>query len=85
MVTEVVDDSPAAKMGVKLHDLLTELDGKRLTAPWPNWTTLSPIMPLLIVAAPALNTPPPLPGLKKSPLTWLPVIAVTLIAKMPRL
>ena len=32
VVTEVVDDSPAAKMGVKLHDVLTELDGKRLTS-----------------------------------------------------
>ena len=32
VVTEVVDESPAAKMGVKLHDLLTELDGKRLTS-----------------------------------------------------
>ncbi|MFN0019715.1 MAG: PDZ domain-containing protein [Pirellulaceae bacterium] len=32
VVTEVVDDSPAAKMGVKLHDVLIELDGKRLTS-----------------------------------------------------
>jgi membrane-associated protease RseP (regulator of RpoE activity) len=32
VVTEVVDDSPAAKMGVKQHDVLTELDGKRLTS-----------------------------------------------------
>jgi C-terminal processing protease CtpA/Prc len=32
VVTEVIDDSPAAKMGVKLHDVLTELDGKRLTS-----------------------------------------------------
>ena len=31
VVTEVVDDSPAAKMGVKQHDVLIELDGKRLT------------------------------------------------------
>lgn len=31
VVTEVVDDSPAAKMGVKQHDVLVELDGKRLT------------------------------------------------------
>jgi C-terminal processing protease CtpA/Prc len=32
VVTEVVDESPAAKMGVKQHDVLTELDGKRLTS-----------------------------------------------------
>lgn len=32
VVTEVVDDSPAAKMGVKLHDVLVELDGKPLTS-----------------------------------------------------
>jgi PDZ domain len=32
VVTEVVDDSPAAKMGVKQHDVLIELDGKRLTS-----------------------------------------------------
>jgi membrane-associated protease RseP (regulator of RpoE activity) len=32
VVTEVVDDSPTAKMGVKLHDVLIELDGKRLTS-----------------------------------------------------
>ena len=31
VVTEVVDGSPAAKMGVKQNDVLTELDGKRLT------------------------------------------------------
>jgi hypothetical protein len=31
VVTEVVDDSPAAKMGVKQHDVLIDLDGKRLT------------------------------------------------------
>jgi hypothetical protein len=31
VVTEVVDNSPAAKMGVKQHDVLIELDGKRLT------------------------------------------------------
>ena len=32
VVTDVVDGSPAAKMGVKLHDVLIELDGKRLTS-----------------------------------------------------
>ncbi|MBC7855137.1 MAG: PDZ domain-containing protein, partial [Pirellulaceae bacterium] len=32
VVTEVVDGSPAAKMGVKQHDVLIELDGKRLTS-----------------------------------------------------
>ena len=31
MVTEVVADSPAAKAGLKQHDVLTQLDGKRLT------------------------------------------------------
>jgi len=31
VVTEVVDDSPAAKMGVKQNDVLVELDSKRLT------------------------------------------------------
>ena len=32
VVTEVVDGSPAAKMGVKQHDLLIEMDGKRLSS-----------------------------------------------------
>lgn len=31
VVTEVMPDSPAAKMGVKQHDVLIELAGKRLT------------------------------------------------------
>jgi membrane-associated protease RseP (regulator of RpoE activity) len=31
VVTELVADSPAAKAGLKQHDLLTQLDGKRLT------------------------------------------------------
>ena len=31
VVTEVVADSPAAKAGLKQHDVLTQLDGKRLT------------------------------------------------------
>lgn len=31
VVTEVVTDGPAAKAGVKKHDVLTMLDGKRLT------------------------------------------------------
>ena len=31
VVTEVMADSPAAKMGVKLHDVLIELEGKHLT------------------------------------------------------
>ena len=35
-MTEVVDDSPAAKMGVKQHDVLLELDGKRLTRSTPR-------------------------------------------------
>lgn len=32
VVTEVLADSPAAKAGIQRHDVLTKLDGKRLTA-----------------------------------------------------
>lgn len=32
VVTDVVADSPAAKAGIQRHDVLTKLDGKRLTA-----------------------------------------------------
>ena len=32
VVTDVVGDSPAAKAGIQRHDVLTKLDGKRLTA-----------------------------------------------------
>jgi len=32
VVTDIVADSPAAKAGIQRHDVLTKLDGKRLTA-----------------------------------------------------